>query len=366
MKDGNNVSPPVLHYHFIAAVQEAFGDQIEILDNKNRRVEKIDMIRFDLKSQKNTFTWYGSSATTKQRDMNPSASSVNPNDRRTVKYVSHRIRTTCSMADIKANPRVRNLLIDHNFFVNFHRWDETEWDIVQLGFFFGMDPTFLTVDQATSKVTADLQAALSAKSTPRPKLPKFKLVFGSPKITHKNQAVRTKAYAIESQRSTSREVIALLKEAYKTTGSFISYQMRQRNQEALHKLIRAQTQYLARNRVILLNSIGEGAMFYLEQHILAISGVQGLLPTRHTEHLGQYKVSVQEKDFTRVRQHLAKHLLEWYHEHVSTDGLNQEGAYQGNLEVAPITSDYYSDDEQSYMTVSSHQCSDVVGICTLR
>jgi hypothetical protein len=126
MADGNNVIPPVLHYHFIAAVQEAFGDQIEILDNKNCRVEKIDMIRFDLKSQKNTFTWYGSSASIKQRDMNPSAPSVNPNDRRTVKYVSHRIRTTCSMADIKANPRVRNLLIDHNFFVNFHRWDETE------------------------------------------------------------------------------------------------------------------------------------------------------------------------------------------------------------------------------------------------
>ena len=102
---------------------------------------------------------------------------------------------------------------------------------------------------------------------------KFKLVFESPnKITIKNKNARTKAYAIESQRSTSKELIALLKETYKTTGSFISYQMRQQNPEALHKLIRAQTQYIATNRVILLNYIGEGAMLYLEQHICAIPG----------------------------------------------------------------------------------------------
>ena len=64
--------------------------------------------------------------------------------------------------------------------------------------------------------------------------------------------------------------------------------MRQRNPEALHKIIRrAQNQYIALNRVILLNSIGDGAIFYLEQHILAIPGVQGLLPTRQNERLGQ-------------------------------------------------------------------------------
>ena len=42
-----------------------------------------------------------------------------------------------------------------------------------IGIFLRVDPTFLTVDQATPKVTADLQAALSAKPTARPKMPKF-------------------------------------------------------------------------------------------------------------------------------------------------------------------------------------------------
>jgi hypothetical protein len=359
MTGGSNIAaPPVLHYHFIAAVQDAFGDSIQILDNKNRVVNKIDLVHFNISAQKSTFKWYSGSST-KPTDMSKTSDTTLPTDRRSTKYVLHRIRTSLSMSEIKSNERVKKLLLDHNFYVNFHRWDETEWDIVQLGFFFGLDPSFLNVDQATSKITADLQAAIAAKSTPRPKLPKFKLVFGSPKITVKNKAVRTKAYAIESQRSTSSDMIKLLKEAYQTTGSFIAYQMRQRSPDALHKLIRAQTQFIANNRVILLNHIGEAAIFYLDQHITGIPGVQGLLPTRNS---GQYKVSVQEKDFTRVRQHLIKHLEEWYRTHVTSDAQNCDGTFPGPPEVAAITSDEYSDGEQSYLTVSINAAMSLVSV----
>ena len=360
MTGGNSiVAPPLLHYHFIATVQDVFGDTIQFIDNNNRVVNKIDVVSFDIKAQKNSFKWYSGSSNKHTGGMVQTPVAVNPNDRRTTKYVSHRIRTSLSMADIKSNERVKKLLIDHNFYVNFHRWDETEWDIVQLGFFFGLDPTFLNVDQATSKITADLQAAIAAKPTPRPKMPKFKLVFGSPKITIKNKAVRTKAYAIESQRSTSGELIKLLKDAYKTTGSFVAYQMRQRSPDALHKLIRAQTQFIANNRVILLNNIGESALFYLEQHITAIPGVQGLLPTRNS---GQYKVSVQQKDFNSVRQHLVKNLSEWYTTHVTADAQNGMGQFSGLPEVAAISADDYSDDEQSYMTVSINAAMSLVSI----
>ena len=231
------------------------------------------------------------------------------------------------MSDIIANERVKRLLTDHNLYVNFHRWDETEWDITQLGFFFGFDPTFLNVDQATSKVTATLQAAIAAKASPRPKMPKFKLVFGSPKITAlNNRTVRTKAYAIECPRAISKDLTDMLKEAYKTTGSFIAYNMRQRNPDALHKIIRAQNQFIAHNRVILLNHIGESSIFYLDQHITAIPGVQGLLLTRHN---GQYKVSVHEKDFTRIRKHLQENLNSWYNTHVTADAQNCEGMFSG-------------------------------------
>ena len=353
------VAPPVLHYHFIAAVQDAFRDSIQFTDNKNRVVNKIDLVRSNINNQKNSFTWYSDSST-KRIGMTQIPDAANPNDRRTTKCVSRRIRSSLSMSDLKANERIKELLIDHNFYVNFHRWDETEWDIVQLGFFFGLDPTFLTVDQATSKITADLQAAIATKASPRHKMPKFKLVLGSPKITIKNKAVRPKAYAIESHRSTNGELIKLLKEAYQTTRSFIAYQMQQRLPDALHKLIRAQTQFISNNRVILLNHIGEGAIFYLDQHITAIPGVQGLLlPTRHS---GHYKVSVQEKDFTRVRQYLNKHIAEWYVTYVTADAQNREGTFPNPPEVAAISFDEYSDGEQSYLTVSINAAMSLVSV----
>jgi hypothetical protein len=124
-------------------------------------------------------------------------------------------------------------------------------------------------------------------------------------------------------------------------------------------VIRAQTKFIANNRVILLNNIGESAIFYLEQHIMAIPGVQGLLPTRNH---GQYKVSVQEPDFNRVRQHLAQNLTKWYDTHVTADAQNREGMFSGSPTVAPITSDDYSDDEQSYMTVSINAAMSLVSI----
>jgi hypothetical protein len=104
------VAPPVLHYHFIAAVRDAFGDSIQFIDNKNRVVNKIDLVRFNFNVQKNSFTWYSGSST-KQIDMTQTPDAVNPNDRRTTKYVSHRIRTSLSMADLKANERIKKLLI---------------------------------------------------------------------------------------------------------------------------------------------------------------------------------------------------------------------------------------------------------------
>ena len=87
------------------------------------------------------------------------------------------MRTSCSLSKIKANPKVRALLKDHNFYVNEHRWNETEWDTTQLRFF-GMDPSFYKVNQATAKITADIQKVMTGK-----RLPKFKLVFTSPKAT---------------------------------------------------------------------------------------------------------------------------------------------------------------------------------------
>ena len=78
------------------------------------------------------------------------------------------------------------------------------------------------MDQATAKITADLQK----KEFARNKIPQFTLIFAAPKVKFGRKTYSTKAYAIESQqRSTSCEMISTLKTVFNSTGAFVPFQM---------------------------------------------------------------------------------------------------------------------------------------------
>ena len=342
MNTDDMIAPSFVHARWMCILQEEFGDAVQFFDNKNQIIPRLDPIRMDQQLVKAYFLWHSQAP----KHGPPPPPQARSTDRRFTRYMLHRMRTSCSLSAIKANPKVRAFLKEHNFYVNEHRWNETEWDITQLGFFFGTDPSFYNVDQATEKITAAIQKAMTGK-----KFPKFKLVFTSPKVTNGKKSYSTKAYAIESQRTTSQEMIAILKTVFKSTGEFVPYQMRRKHPDAFLKLVRAQTQVLAKNRIIHLNHIGSEAMYYMSDHINAVPGVQALLPTKHAD-LGQYKVSVAEKDFQRIRMHLKKYIQPWYDQFVEPDARNPESKFPGPPIVASIEADDYSEDEQSYMTVS--------------
>jgi hypothetical protein len=48
-------------------------------------------------------------------------------------------------------------MTDHNFYVNEHRWSESDWETTQLGFHYGIDPQFYDIDQATNEITKTLK-----------------------------------------------------------------------------------------------------------------------------------------------------------------------------------------------------------------
>ena len=294
------IAPSVVHARWMCILQEEFGEAVQFFDNKNQIIPHLDPIRMDQQLAKAQFLWH--SQAPKHGPAAPPQS--RSTDRRFTRYMLHRMRTSISLSTIKANHKVRAFLKDHNFYVNEHRWNETEWDTTQLGFFFGTDPSFYNVDQATAKITAEIQKATGGK-----KFPKFKLVFTSPKVTNGKKSYSTKAYAIESQRATSQEMIAVLKSVFKSTGEFVPYQMRRKHPDAFLKLIRAQTQVLAKNRIIHLNYIGSEATYYMSDHINAVPGIKALLPTKH-DTLGQYKISVIEKTFNgfeRISKNTSSH-----------------------------------------------------------
>jgi hypothetical protein len=237
---------------------------------------------------------------------------------------------------------------DHDFYVNEHRWSETDWETTQLGFLNGIDPQFHDIDQATNQVTKLLQQNL-----PRIKLPKFRLVFCSPKIkTQKGHIARTKACTIETLHADRDKMNKYLKTAYKDNGSFVQFQMRARHPEAFERFIKAQTQMIAKNYVIILNHIGVDAMHCLSDCIVAIPGILALLPTASVNEDGKYKVLVHQKDYHQVRNYLKDILPKWYDEHLEPDAKAPEYRYPGPPEVSPIQSDGASQGDQTYMTIS--------------
>jgi hypothetical protein len=263
------------------------GDQVQFLDNRNRQVTKIEPLRTDPEEHIKQFHLHFDLHT----DSSKSKSSNKQDYRSVTSYFVHRIRSSASLSELKANAKVFKLMKDHDFYVNEHRWSETDWETTQLGFLYGVDPQFYDIDQATTKFTDTLRQALQ-----RTKIPKFRLVYCSPKIkSAKGQVVRTKAYAIETMRVDREELNKLLKVAYKDSGTFVPFQMRARHPEAFERFIKAQTQTLATNFVILLNHIGPDAMHYLSDRILATSGVVSMLPSFSVNEDGKYKVLVHQR-----------------------------------------------------------------------
>jgi hypothetical protein len=56
------------------------------------------------------------------------------------RFILHRMQSKHSLKELKNAPKVANLMQKYDFYVNDHRWCETDWDTNQLGFFYGIDP----------------------------------------------------------------------------------------------------------------------------------------------------------------------------------------------------------------------------------
>ena len=344
--DNDNIHPAILHSHWIHEVLKAFGgDIIQFFDNRNRQVSKVDPFRINAEEHTQQFHLHFDRHTNRNKTSKPSDKL---NFQSATSYIVHRIRSNVPLSEIKANAVVFKLMQDHNFYVNEHRWSETDWETTQLGFLYGLDPQFYDLDQVTTKFANTIRQAL-----PRVKTPKFRLVYCSPKIkTEKGRIVRTKAYAVETMRADRDELNKQLKEVYKEDGTFIPFQMRACHPEAFESFIKAQTKMLASNYVIVLNNIGPDAMHYLSDRILAISGVISILPCPTVNEDGKYKVLVHQKNYHPVRNHLNETVPKWYEEFVEPDAKAPEGRYPGPPEVSPIDSDGNSQSDHLYMTIS--------------
>jgi hypothetical protein len=340
------VNPSVVHLHWIALIQEAFGDKVHIFDNNNKVLPTVDLVRWDQVQHQHHFKIHRQTPND-SNNYEESATQQTFSNAKKAQLIIHRIQTTVTLREIKNAPKVRKLLVDNSCYLYEHHWQENVWNTTHLGFMVGIDPQYYDVDQATMKISSEIH-----KKLPRTKVPPIRLVFSAPQVRTDDFYATTKAYAIETEKSTSLTMMQILKETYHGNATFVPFQLRSKNTEAYVRFIRQQSRILASHHVIILQNIGPDAMFYLVDHIQALPGVMDVTPSKTVENNGNYRILVQQAQFNKLRRSLMKNLTQWYSQHVPTEALPREGLYPGIPRVAPLMEDGYSSGEDSYMATS--------------
>ena len=190
------------------------------------------------------------------------------------------------------------------------------------------------------------------KACSKTKIPKFKIAFCTPQTTSHNVQIRTKAYAIETEKSTSMEMLKILKHTYRTTTEFIPFQMRSKHPEAYARILLKQSKMINDQHVIILQNISPDTMYYLSDRIGSIDGVIDMKEATYRKDLGKYRVLVHKDDFQSARKSLQFGLQQWYVECVPEDAKSRTNRLPGEPEVAPIMSDGDSSGEDSYYSTS--------------
>ncbi|KAI2501779.1 hypothetical protein MHU86_12699 [Fragilaria crotonensis] len=122
-QSGEPVLPSKLHLHWIQAVQEYYGDAVQIMNNNGQTMPIVDTMRWTTAQHVKQFTIHHSSS--------------------------------------RSRVGVYRLLRNNNCFLTEHQWTEDIWNTTQLGFVMGLDPQFYDVTTATEKLRQETAAEIA-------------------------------------------------------------------------------------------------------------------------------------------------------------------------------------------------------------
>jgi hypothetical protein len=344
----DQVDPAQIHLHWIQAIQEQFGSDVQVMNNNGQVMPNVDTIRWTIGQHKNNFKLYQTASRTRIGAQSQRHDSRPIQTKGISTLIIHRVRTSVTIQEMKGVPKVMKLLQEHQCFLTEHRWTEDIWDTTQLGFFSGLDPQVYDVVNATEKVRNEIKENLPQRT----KVPKFQLTFTTPQIKHKGQVYKTKAYAIETTKQDSTEMLRLLKQAYCNNNAFVPFQMRTRHPEAYARYILRQTKSMSDHHVIIANNISIDAMYYLADYIKSVNGVLDIVASTSVTKSGRHKIMVNKANFYPVRKEIMSKLPEWYDAHVPEDAKAVNRQFPDPPEIAPLFSDGYSSGDNTYMSAS--------------
>jgi hypothetical protein len=168
----------MVHTYIMKEMQTEFGDELIIFNNKNTKIQKINLLEWD-------------SPVTHQRHFTSNTRSGSMKCRPKI-VIIHRIHTTQSLSTIRNHRAIYDLLQENNCYMQYHAWDEKTWNTTLKGYCIGINPQQHYTNEQASLI---IQNDFKSKNV---KAPPFRLVYTSPNtIKYNHRKLRTKAYAIE-------------------------------------------------------------------------------------------------------------------------------------------------------------------------
>ena len=100
----------------------------------------------------------------------------------------------------------------------------------------------------------------------------------------------TKAYNLEVQRKDSLKMSKLVHKAYATNPAFVFYKLRHHDSKSFCNAIIRQNNFLKNTRVVPIIGVSEEHMHLVENEILQIKGVLGIMQHRDTSKTGRWNI----------------------------------------------------------------------------
>jgi len=294
------------HAAILFEIHKAFEDDVIIFDNKNRKIKSFEVKEWTapMYHQKRFVTHLSK-------------------NRRPKYSIIHRIHTSQSLSTIRNYSTVFRLLKTYNCYVKKSEWEEGIHDTIQAGYLIGINPEHYTPEVAAQKVLDKMNPK------DKKKMPRFKLVYSSPRIVVDDKEIRTKAYAIEFERAKAGDAMRVLKDTFTGTTGLLLAKVRYEYPQAFANALKLQTKSLASTYVIPIVNLGTDAMHYLEEHFKRIQGVTDVVPTRKTPTDGRFNLLVLKEKFTQVSKFLHNNFQTLYDEHVAEDAKPHQEAFYG-------------------------------------
>jgi hypothetical protein len=106
-RKGEAIDPAKVHLHWIRAVQDHFGTEVQVMNNNGQVMPKVDTVRWSTTHHAKYFNVHNSVSRSR---VGVKDSSKSPSWKGPSSLIIHRIRSSATLQEIKQAPRILDLL----------------------------------------------------------------------------------------------------------------------------------------------------------------------------------------------------------------------------------------------------------------